>query len=749
MLAAMGKRRRKRTRSPAEFSALLQDVGRAPSVPAPLTLPCTLLHYRLVAKLGEGGMGEVFRAEDMKLGRTVAVKLVGAGTLLDDDARERLLREARAAAALQHPHIVTIHAIEHDSGRDFLVMEHVEGETLRERVVRGPLPLAEVLALGAEVADALAAAHAAGILHRDIKPANILVTPSGHAKVLDFGLAKAIDPGADPRDPTALTREGVTPGTVAYMSPEQSRGEALDGRSDLFSLGVVLYEAATGRRPFRGASALELLHEIAAVDPPPASALRPEAPAALDAVLSRTLVKERERRYASAAELGDALRRLGEPRREEPARSAAPSSIAVLPLLDLSAARDQEYLCHGIAEELINALTHVQGLRVVARSASFRFPSSTLDARTVGVRLGVDTVLEGSVRKAGDRLRVTVQLVDVADGFPRWSQRFDGSIGDVFAIEDEIAAGVATALRGILSVREQNALRRPATNPEAYTHFLRGRNLLHVVTQRSCAAAQAEFERALELDPSYAPAWAGLAQTHGWSCEWLGGGRAALEGADRASQKALELAPHLAESHVARGQVLALHSEYALAAQAYEEALRLNPSSFEALYLYARACFQAGKLEESVVLFRRGTEAHREDFQCPILLAQSLFVLGRLEEGRAANQEGIRRVERHLELDPSNGRALSLGATALIEDGQRERALDWLARAIGAHSEDPTVYVNAGCVYAKLGMKEEALRELEKVFGRGIGRRDWAEHDPDWDSLRADPRFQALIAKLH
>ena len=293
------------------LDSLLRKLGQAPDAPlAPV--PATLLHYRLVARIGEGGMGEVFRAEDLKLRRPVAIKLVSPRAIPDADARERLLREARAASALHHPHIVTIHAIEEAAGREFIVMEYVEGETLRAHIARGPLVLERLIEVGVQVADALAVAHAAGIIHRDIKPANIILTPRGQAKVLDFGLAKQIDHSGD-RSTTSsfeLTREGVTIGTAAYMSPEQTRGEVLDARTDIFSLGTVLYEAATGRPPFDGPSALSIMHEVAVVEPPKPSALRPDLPPALDLVLARALAKEKSRRYASAAELGEALHAL-------------------------------------------------------------------------------------------------------------------------------------------------------------------------------------------------------------------------------------------------------------------------------------------------------------------------------------------------------------------------------------------------------------------------------------------------------
>ena len=342
---------------------------------------------------------------------------------------------------------------------------------------------------------------------------------------------------------------------------------------------------------------------------------------------------------------------------------------------------------------------------------------------------------------------MTVQLVDVTGGSPRWSHRFDGKLDEVFEIQDQIAASVATALRGMLSTEERDALRRPGTRAEAYEHFLRGRQLLRAVTVVSSDAAEREFRTAIEIDPAYAPAHAGLAQVYAWRVEWMGGGPTEREVADRESRQALELGPELAESHVARGDVLSISNDYLGAERSYQEAIRLNPASFDAYYRYARTCFQSGRLEESLALFRRAAEVRPEDFQGLLLAELPLRRLGRAEEARAIREEGLRRVERQLELDPNDSRALILGAGSMIMQ-DRPRALAWAARAIAVAPDEPSVTVNAACMYARVGMKEEALALLETTLGRGYGKRDWLENDPDYDLIRDDPRFQAMMAKL-
>src|SRR6266496_2159717 len=434
---------------------------------------------------------------------------------------------------------------------------------------------------------------------------------------------------------------------------------------------------------------------------------------------------------------------------QSPAVAKDISSIAVLPFADMSPGRDQEYLCEGFAEELINALTRIEGLRVASRTASFQFRSAGADIRDVGRQLGVAALLEGSVRKANDRLRVTVQLIEVATGYHKWSQRFDCTLDDVFAIEDEIARNVVASLRGDIPRRpEKSALPKPQTGTGAYEYYLRGRHYLHLMTQADLQTSSEMFQRAIQLDGGYGPAWGCLAAVYGTLYEWFGASDEDLARAERASQKALELAPAVPEAHAARGFALSLSRRYDEAAQEFEDAIRLNPSFFEAYYYYARTCFARGDIERSAELFRKASEVRHEDFQSPMLLGQSLRKLGRMEHAEKATREGIHRAERALTLNPVDGRALSLGAGALFHDGQVARAMEWSQRSLELHPDDVCVLVNAACLHAKLRHKQEALDLLERVFARGWGKRDWVEHDLDYDILREDPRFKSMVAKL-
>ena len=422
------------------------------------------------------------------------------------------------------------------------------------------------------------------------------------------------------------------------------------------------------------------------------------------------------------------------------------SSIAVLPFADMSPSHDQEYLCEGLAEELINALTQIDGLRVAARTASFQFRGKGEDIRLVGEQLNVETLLEGSVRKAGERLRVTVQLIEVASGYHRWSHRFDGQFEDVFAVQDEIAESVAKSLRGdAVSPREKLALHRSHTPTAAYELYLRGRQHLPRIRHADLVSAADLFRRAIELDPGYGPAYAGLATAHSTLYEWFGANDADLAGAERASERALELAPYLAEAHVARGCALSLMRRYEDAAREFEEATRLNPNLFDAYYYYARTSFARDDVAGSAALFRKAADVRQEDFQSAFLFAQSLKMLGQHDEASAWRREGIRRAEHVLALNPLDSRALSLGAVYLLDEGHTERAIEWSERALELNPNDMSSLGNGACLQARLGHADQAIALLERVSAQGWGQRDWLERDPDYDSLRDDPRFQKLL----
>jgi len=633
-------------------------------------------------------------------------------------------------------------------------MPYVEGESLRQRLERDKqLPLEDALQVARAVASALDYAHRHGIVHRDIKPENVMLH-EGEAMVTDFGIAKAVSAAAA----DTLTQTGATVGTPAYMSPEQAGGAVeLDRRSDVYSLGCVVYEMLAGRTPFVGPTAQAIIAQCFTNPPPPLRTVRDGTPEWTEQAVMKALAKEPGDRFATAAQFSQALKPPGGAATPPGATSASSASqaaasvksIAVLPFVNMSADPENEYFTDGIAEEIINALTKVQALRVAARTSAFAFKGKNLDIRKVGEQLSVGTVLEGSVRKAGNRLRVTAQLVNVADGYHLWSERYDRELEDVFAIQDEIAGNIVRALRVVLSEEEKRAIEKaPTANVQAYEFYLRGRQFFHQFRRTGIQFARRMFERAIEIDPKYALAYAGVADCCSFLYMYWDGSKANLESAESASRNALDLDPELAEAHASRGFAVSLSRQYAEAQGEFETALRLNPKLYEAHYLYARACFQEGKLEEAVRHYEDAARVRPEDYQALFLMQGPLKRLGRKADAEAAQRRGLQVVEKYLELNPDDARALYMGAGALVQLGERERGLEWARRAFAIDPEDPGVLYNVACAYALVGQTEDALSCLEKAVQNGFGHREWLENDSDIDSVRHDLRFQALLKKL-
>jgi len=784
----------------------------------------TLAHYEITEFIGKGGMGEVYRARDTKLERDVALKVLPAAVAADPARLERFEREAKTVAGLNHPHIVTLHSVEEDRGIRFLTMELVEGQELDQLLTPEGLPLSQVFEIGTAVADALAAAHEKGIVHRDLKPANVMVTRNGHVKVLDFGLAKLTQDkpvsDIDETEAMSLTQAGSVLGTVPYMSPEQLRGQPVDSRSDIFSLGVLLYELATGRRPFVGNNNADLTSAILRESPPPLTAVKPDLPHHLGRIVARCLEKAQENRYQSAVDIRNELRSLRRevesgvshpgnpipgkktatrhrrgrwwmvvpaaalvvagliflqgrdrqsPSTEPTATTPAPpeKSIAVLPFADLSPEQDQEYFSDGIAEELLNLLARVGELKVTARTSSFSFKGKEVEVMEIGRQLGVSHVLEGSVRTSGNRMRITAQLIHTADGFQVWSQNWDRTLDDIFAIQDEIAGEVVKELKVTLLGEAPKAR---TTDPKAYSMHLQAVQLARTRSAEGFAQSDSLYRQVLAIDADYAPSWVNLATN--LVNEVYIGLRSADDGFTRAREaanKAIEIDPGSAQAHAALGSIAVSEGNPADAATHFERALELDPASPTVLGNSSTVLKTLGRLDEAIAL---DEETVRRD---PVNTAW-LFNLAAAKHWAGRNDESIALLRTVLSLSPSfNGARLILGE-ALLGKGDAEAALAEFEQEpydlfrmiglplayhdLGREAEfqsaldeliakvGPLSPYDVGSVFAYCGDADRAFEWLDKSVAANDGGTIVILVDNLFANVRSDPRWLPLLRKL-
>jgi serine/threonine protein kinase/Tfp pilus assembly protein PilF len=785
--------------------------------------------YEIRSKIGEGGMGEVYLAEDTKLHRRVALKILPAEFSQDSQRTARFLREAQAASGLNHPNICTIHEINDENDVPFIAMEYVEGETLFEKIKDEGLDLAETLDIALQIADALAEAHAHDIVHRDIKPANIIVNRRGQVKVLDFGLAKrvVVAKGEAETQPL-LSQAGMILGTAAYMSPEQARGLAVDARTDVWSFGVVLYEMLTGEKPFSGATTTDLLAAILRSEPEDLWKFNHEVPAELERIVLKALRKKRDERYGSAKDLyADlkqlrkdldlaAAREMSEPRpvgvaggpasKENPpgtsggtdlgarsfsSESWAPSfvaekvnSIAVLPFTNMSADAENEYFCDGLAEELLNALAKIENLKVAARTSAFSFKGKSASISEIGNTLGVKTVLEGSVRKSGNRLRITVQLINAADGYHLWSERYDREMKDIFDVQDEITLAVVDALKvKLLGEEKAVVLKRYIENTEAYELYLKGRYYYNKHTTEDWLKGIEYFEKAVEIEPEYAPAYAqigicyvtlshfGVLSPH----ETFPKGKAAVT-------RALEIDDQLAEGHSALANILFYYEwDWAAAEREFRRAARLNPNDANTRWRLGMLLVSRERFAEAIKEARRAVELD------PLSLLANLYA-GWIYLLADRPDRALKQVAQMIEIEPRFHGAYWLKGGVYLGQEKYEEAVDALEKSM-ALGGTPIVKSSLGCAYGLGGNRDEALRVLNELLEtrekqyttalniarvyNGIGEIDsaceWLERSVEerngevvflnvgtksgtgniWrKTLRTDPRYQDILRRI-
>jgi serine/threonine protein kinase/Flp pilus assembly protein TadD len=703
--------------------------------------------YTIDRELGRGGMATVHLAQDVKHERLVALKVLHP-ELAASLGPDRFLREIKVAARLNHPHILGLYDSGEADGFLYYVMPYVEGESLRERLDREhQLPIDEALHHARAIASALDYAHRQQIVHRDIKPENIMLH-EGEAMVMDFGIAKAVSlAGHD-----TLTQTGMMVGTPAYVSPEQAAGETnLDGRSDQYSLACMLYEMLSGERAFSGPTAQAVMAKRFTEIVKPLRSLRGSIPEPVEHAVTKAMSTDAAARYKTAAQFAQALasNTVSTPTDTQTLPQqmvSSAKSVAVLPFSNMSNDTENEYFADGMAEEIINALSKIQTLRVASRTVSFALKGKNEDLGEVGRKLHVSTVLDGSVRRMGNRVRITAQLVNVADGYQLWSERYDREMEDIFAIQDDISQSIVKALRVILSDDEKKAIGKARTiNVEAYDYYIRGRQFFHQLRRKSLEYAKQMFNKAIEIDPEYALAHAGVADCCSLLYMYFDARDLNLRQADLASRRALELEPDLAEAHVARGLAVSLSKRYDEAEREFEAALRLDPKLFEAAYFFARARLSQGQPLEAARLFERAAGLRPEDYQAPALLGQAYQAAGRDVDAHNSYRRAVQLVNERLDLNPDDARALIIGANSMAVLGDQEQALSFVQRAVAVDPDDAGVLYNIACAYASLGKLDESITTLERAVDKGYAHRGWMENDPDLEAIRSSPRYQSLL----
>ncbi len=702
-------------------------------------VPSVISHYELFEKLGEGGMGVVYKAQDTNLDRVVALKFLPNHLTANETERARFLQEAKAAAALNHPNICTVYGIEEHDDELFIAMEFVDGKNLRTQISNpmSPIPLDQIVDWGLQVVEALTAAHEKGVTHRDIKPDNIMVTAKNQIKVMDFGLAKL-------RGSLGLTRSGSSVGTIAYMSPEQIQGLEVDQRADLWALGVVLYEMLTGQRPFQGQHEPTIMYEILNVQPKAIQILRPGSPEHLQVLVSRLLQKDPAKRIASAAEIVPLLKKA-------PAETPSPKgekSIAVLYFENMSSEKEGDYFCAGMTEDIITDLSKIKVLQVVSRTDVLPFRNKEVNTRQVGEMLTVNYILEGSVRKSGDKMRITAQLIDVRTGFHLWAERFDRRVEDIFDLQNEVSHKIAEALKVSLSASEKQSLaQKPTDDLRAYDFYMRGNEFLHRRGRKNNEAAIQMFDNAVASDPSLASAYAGLAEAYSYMYEWYDGDASWLGKVIEMNQKALTLDPTSVEARFGIAVVYFHQKRLPEARRILEEILAEDSQFYPACMRLGEISEISTDLDSALRYYLRasGLKPYEDD---PWMHVDRIYrKMGLNTPAEEAAKKVIEVTSRKLEASLDDLIVMSRLAEAYARFGAKEEAYATLKAVFETDPTDGLAFYNCSCAYALLGEKNKALISLQRAFESGFKAvMNRAKTEDAFDSLHDDPEFNQLIA---
>lgn len=716
--------------------------------------PNIISHYQITGTLGRGGMGVVYKAVDQKLQRTVAIKTLPAERLGDEKLRLRLMAEARTASTLNHPNICTIYEIDEADGILFIAMEYVKGHSLDEEIKKGPIEIQKALGIANQIASGLDKAHRENIVHRDIKPSNIVLTEDGTAKILDFGLARIVKQvdsetitDAVTRD-VSLTEAGTIIGTVAYMSPEQLNAEEVDLRSDVFSFGVLLYEMLRGQLPFRGGSLIQVIQSILKDQPEPLRRINTNLPAELDRIIEKALAKNRDLRYSKMKDLQQDLIKLTETLKK-PEQRTDQKSVAVLYFENLSgAAGEEEYLRDGMTEDVITELSKVEKLRVFPRSAVIEFRDKPATAPEIGRHLNAAYVLAGSIRKSGNRVRITAQLMESDHGHTIWAERYDREMKDIFDLQDDLARSIAGALSIKLSPTEEKALaEKPVQNPEAYDLYLQGRRLFRRGTKKDMLSAAEIFEQAIALDPNLALAYAGLGLVCGrihryydQDPRWMDKGIAACD-------QAMKIEPNLPEALSARAFLFYGHEQYAECIRYAKMAVERKQDCEGAYFILGLALNITDRLEEAAQLADRAIEFNGDDYNVYVAFTNTFARLGETEKKKRLNQQHEHVLRLHLDWAPENARARMLLAARLADSGKEEESIAELQKTLSYSPNDASILYNAACAYGLLGRKKEALEMLNRAIENGYWHLDTIARDADLNCLHGEPEFEQILRR--